>query len=117
MEMTRKTLNEVSDAMNGLDFLRKSNGKYKLLATTKDDGTISITLNEICHIGDNVAMNDPIIELDMGDIYAQCAPARIIERLSRNIIDTGDMIKTIKADSHEAAPEPDIDFSATDTPF
>ena len=105
-----KVLNEVSDAMNGLDFLRNSRGKYKLLAATKDDGTISVTLNEIHRIGDNASVNFPVFELDMGGIYSQCAPAKIIERLNRNIQEAGDMIEQIRLD----APKTEIALTTTD---
>ena len=95
-----------NDAIKGMDFIRDSNGKYKLLTSTHDDGTISITLNEvITNQGGEAEFITPIFHLLLGDIYAQCAPERIIDRLNRDISDKCDLINTIKADSNEGTPD------------
>lgn len=96
-------LEETNEAMRGIDFLTNSNGKYKLLADTHDDGTISITLNEILNKGGDAKIVMPIFSLELASIYAQCAPSRIIEHLNRDIQDAYDMIRQISEDTPDSA--------------
>lgn len=92
----------MNDINEGIKFLRDNKDKYKIIAGTNASGELTLTL--IRDDGDSASR---VFDLNMSDIYAQCNPARIIERLKRDIQESGDMIKTIEADSHEAAPEHD----------
>ena len=92
----------MDDSIKGMAFINDNKGKYEIVINKENNGIFSARLIKNDSNGTSV-----IIPLNMSDIYAQCAPARIIERLKRDIQESGDMIKTIEADSHEAAPEHD----------
>ena len=116
-EYTAKT---AKDAIKGLEFLRRSNGKYKLIANTHDDGTISITLNEVAFPHDKAKVLSPLFALNLGDIYAQCAPSEIIERLNNDITDKYNLMQRVRENSHETMPEialPEITLVQRDMPF
>lgn len=99
------------DAIRGMKFLRDNKDKYGLEVNTNADGLISLAL-----VRDNADDTfTKVFDLKMSDIFAQCCPARIIERLSHDIADKCDLIQIIKADSHEAAPDIDT-TNAIDTP-
>ena len=111
MTETEYATKSANDAIKGMDFIRDSNGKYKLLANNHDDGTISITLNEVtANQAGEAEFITPIFSLLLGDIYAQCAPERIIDRLNRDISEKCELINSIKADAPEIPPELDTPF-------
>ena len=112
----KDTVEATNDAIEGLTFLRKNNGKYKLLASTRDDGTISITLNEILMTEGHSNIISPLFELNLGDVYAQCAPSEIIKRLNNDITDKYDLIRQI-AEANEATSGLALVSAPQDTPF
>ncbi len=99
-----KKLDEINDAIRGMKFLKESNGRYKLLATTHDDGTITITLNEVVLTKDKEGLVCPLFALKLGDIYAQCAPSSIITRLNEDIDENKELIQEITDYSREMTP-------------
>lgn len=113
----KDTVDTANGAIEGLTFLRENNGKYKLLANTRNDGTISITLNEVLMAEGHSSIISPLFELNLGDVYAQCAPSEIINRLHNDITDKYDFIQRVRDASREAMPEIALVSAQQDTPF
>ncbi len=101
----------MDDSIRGMTFLNETHGKYEIVIDENNSGHFSAKL-----IKNNTNGISVVCSLNMSDIYAQCAPEKIIDRLNKDILDTSELIQTIKTDAEKCALL--IDFNApNNTPF
>ena len=92
----------MDDSIKGMSFINDSNGKYEIVIGKNNNGYFSANLIKNDSNGTSV-----VIPLNMSDIYAQCAPSKIIESLVCNIQDIHEVIAEIRDDSHIHIDTPD----------
>lgn len=90
----------MDDSLKGMAFLRENDGRYELVMYRKNNGDYVVNL--IRNNSDNSV--SIVIQLDIGGLYAQCNPDRIVERLRRNINEGNNMIEIIKSDAAANTP-------------
>ena len=90
----------MDDSLKGMAFLRENDGRYELVMYRQNNGDYVVNL--IRNNSDNSVST--VIQLDIGGLYAQCNPDRIVEKLNRNISEDRGMIETVKSDAIKELP-------------
>ncbi len=94
----------MSDFSLGLLFMRKNKGTYDIVLEKGNNG--DFCMNLIKHNPDDSI--SVVRRLDMTEIYEQCAPKRIIDRLERDMSNTRDLIDEVKSDGEEYLIDTDV---------